>query len=229
MHYNMFCHILLSTLLLSSMRIGDGKIMLTKTNHVSINGKITDRLADHVIRRASDIKRDIDKPTYLYINSPGGSVIAGNRIVRHVLHHNYTCIADRAMSMAFVIFQACEKRVVMHGSMLMQHQQSLGVDGNLENINSYLRMVNVIDQELTKMQAKRLHMSPVDFKDKTSSDWWLYGEEIINAHAADEVDDHIECDPELYTVSHERTESERFLFFEEERNITYNGCPLVYH
>lgn len=198
-------------------------ITLNETNHVTIHGSINDRTVKQFLVKASGMSPHSNQ--YVYINSPGGSVMAGNRIVRHVKSHNYTCVADHAASMAFVIFQACKHRVVMDTSVLMQHQQSLSVDGNLENINNYLHMANAVNEDLTLMQATRLNMTVNSFKDKTTNDWWLYGKEILDANAADAIVHNIECDRALY--QQEYTRKEPMGFFGLEVNVTYSACPLV--
>lgn len=203
------------------------QIVLNATNHVALHGPITDLSTKEFLVHAARLHNDHSdaSPKYVYINSPGGSVVAGSRIVRHVMSKNYTCIADHAISMAFVVFQACTTRIVMAHSILMQHQQSLYIDGNLENVKSYMRMINAVNDDLTLLQAERLKMTVKDFKEKTVSDWWLYGKDILTYRAADKLISSVDCDIDL--LHREVTRKEDTGLFGIEVNVTYSACPIV--
>jgi len=49
---------------------------------------------------------------------------------------NVSCISDFSASMAFIILQSCQRRLAMVSSVLMQHQMSIGLEGNIENVNT---------------------------------------------------------------------------------------------
>merc|ERR1719313_652014 len=90
------------------------------------------------------------------------------------------CISDFSASMAFIILQSCPVRYATFSSVLMQHQMSLGLEGNLENVKSYLEFIDNVDDELNRMQAVKIGMSEKDFKHKVMSDWWIHGPDAKN-------------------------------------------------
>jgi len=204
----------------SAKCLADEHIVLTKDNHVTIHGTIDDKLANRFLTNVASVK----DPMYIYIHSPGGSVLAGNRIVRHIQSRNYTCIADHAASMAFVILQACTKRYVTSTSIAMQHQQSLGYEGDLQAMNAYLKMVNAIEKELTIMQANRISITEKEFRDLTVSEWWLYGADIIARKVADKIVN-VDCSKDLYK---ENTTTTKYTFFGDSYTVTHSACPLIY-
>ena len=76
---------------------------------------------------------------FIYINSNGGSVLEGNKIIENINFltnsgYNVSCVVQNAFSMAFHILQHCPNRYVTESATLMQHQISLGINGNFENI-----------------------------------------------------------------------------------------------
>ena len=82
------------------------------------------------------------KEIYIYISSPGGSVMEGMKIVDLIKSleksgRQVSCISDFSASMAFIILQSCPKRLATFSSILMQHQMSLGLEGNIENVNTF--------------------------------------------------------------------------------------------
>jgi ATP-dependent protease ClpP protease subunit len=210
----------LLTLFVSFSHATPTYILFNDTNNVVIRGSITESVADDFLYQIL-----LRKPEYVYINSPGGSVAAGNRMVSAILNSNLTCIADKAYSMAFVILQACQNRYITSTATVMQHQMSLGLRGNLANINSYLEMVNSAESFLLDMQAKRIGLSAEKFARLTESDWWLFGETIIEHNVADKVVT-LECTPDL--VAQNVSVSRKAGFFGEEKIEIFSRCPLIH-
>lgn len=66
-------------------------------------------------------------PVTLHIDSPGGSVGLGLKLVEAIeANGQVTCIARNAYSMAAVIFQACKVRLIEPLGILMLHPVSIG-------------------------------------------------------------------------------------------------------
>ena len=140
------------------------------------------------------------------------------KIVTLIKNYNLSCIAEKAYSMGFIIFQTCKKRYILQHSSLMQHQMSLGIMNEKGKIESYMNFINEIDNELIAMQASRLGMSRNKFRNKTVNEWWMHGENILNYKCADEIIK-IDCDSSL-TKSLYTKEYGPFTY-------TFSKCPLV--
>ena len=76
----------------------------------------------------------------VYIDSPGGSVLAGVKIIDQIEKYQMSCIASKAISMGFVIFQSCHNRLVTSSSQLMQHQISFGIKDEIRKIWEIINM-----------------------------------------------------------------------------------------
>jgi ATP-dependent Clp protease protease subunit len=198
-------------------------IELQKDNFVSLRQAIDGASVARVIYQLNAINTT---PIFLYINSPGGSVLAGLEIINYVKslqvqNREVHCICNRAMSMAFVLFQHCTKRYIMYGSTLMQHQMSLSdLTGKLYDLNSQMTYYNRIEQELNAAQAKRLNLDVSQFVEKTQHDWWLYSGDILTWQAADEMVV-VTCAFQNY----EENVTHVTIFGNIE--ITYSACPLI--
>ena len=132
-----------------------------------------------------------------------------------------SCISDFSASMAFIILQSCPRRLATFSSILMQHQMSLGLEGNIENVNTYLNFIKDIDVELNKLQADKIGMDPSEFKDKIENDWWIHGPDAKKKSVVDDIV-LIKCHPELngkYEVLNVST-----MFGPVE--LKYTKCPL---
>lgn len=189
----------LFTIILLFCNVFSNVVTLTKTNHVSIVNEISDSTATKFIK---DIHKITPSDIYIYINSPGGSVSSGERIIQSMIykkHQNHTllCIAESALSMAFHIYQNCDVRIVLPNSIIMQHQMSLEVSGSLESINNYLTIINNINNKLIVSESNRIGITPDEYKNRIVSDWWIYGEDIITQNVGDRMIDAVGCDTKL--------------------------------
>lgn len=164
-------------------------VVLEKDNTVVLRGQVNDKSATEVIRKMQSV---VEKDIYLYLLTPGGSIVAGNSIIQTIRAlslsgKNIVCIADNAYSMGFVIFQACPTRYVMDNSIIMQHQASLSVSGPIEQAANRFDLVKKLEKQSNNMQASRLNMTQTEFHSHYVHDWWLYGSEIVEMNAGDKV------------------------------------------
>lgn len=164
-------------------------IELTDSNSVILRGPVD---SNSVSKWISQLNRVDNDYINLYITSPGGSVHSGNLLVEQIKSlkesgKTINCIAEFAASMAFVILQSCSNRYGLESSVLMQHQMSLGIHGNIKNVNNYLSYLNDLSNEMNLMQSKRLGMSLDKFNSKVVNDWWVTGKKGLEFNIIDEI------------------------------------------
>lgn len=194
---------------------------MTAKNTVVLRGEVTSSSISRVIRQ---INESSEKELYLFITSPGGSIIAGNQLVYllKTTEKKITCVANIAVSMAFVILQACENRVVLPHAIVMQHVASYGLRGEAPNNLSRVKFLHRMLKQMDEAQAKRIGMSYKEFKSKIRNDWWLFGDESVKSNVADRVGT-VKCSPEL-TKSRIKEKVQVFIFTID---VVWSGCPLV--
>ena len=199
-------------------------ITLTNDNFVSLNGYVTSLSISNLIKNLISLPSD---NVYIYLNTNGGSVDAGMKLVNVIKtlednNINVSCIADKAISMGFVIFQYCSKRYVTRSSTLMQHQMSLsGVSGKIRDINSYIKYVNTMENYINLAQAERIGISFEQFNENIRDDWWLTSTESIKQNVADEIVN-IKCTFE------NKEEIKHIHTIFGELQLVYMKCPQVY-
>ena len=152
---------------------------------VQLKGVISDEVVDAFLAEFQAIPNKED--VVVYIDSPGGSVIAGNKVITLLENYPVTCIAEKAYSMGFAIFQSCKNRLVLEHSTLMQHQMFALVGNELEKMNHYLEFLNDINDILTEKQSKRIGISTKAFKEKTYNDWWFTAKKAVKENVADAI------------------------------------------
>ena len=164
-------------------------ITLNNVNHISLTTNVNKNSVDDVIREMNIIKENI---IYMYIDSPGGEVFEGDKLVSNMAYHQslgreFVCIAENAHSMAFYIFQNCDRRYITQSAKMMQHQISIASNGPLVNNDNYIKMVKDISIKINTLCASRIKMSLNDFIGKINTDWWVYGQDIIDNNVADKI------------------------------------------
>ena len=191
-------------------------IHLNTTNSIMLKGEVNSKMVSNFIYELN--KKPNKTNILVYLNTNGGSVQEGMKIVSEINKYGSSCVAERAYSMGFVILQACKDRYILpHGS-IMQHQISLGIMNEKGKIDSYMKYIDQIESEVVESQAMRVGLSPTEFRLKTMNEWWLYGTNAVTQNCADKVV-HIECSRELTNSIY--TENKHGYIY------TYSRCPLV--
>jgi ATP-dependent protease ClpP protease subunit len=155
---------------------------------------------------------------FIYLDTPGGSVESGNRLLMEIQKYNLSCIADRAYSMGFVLLQGCKTRYIRPYGRIMQHQISYGVKGEKGKIDSYQQFIHQLEDDLVTIQANRVKLTPQEFRYKTMNEWWMIGRHAVENDCVDNIAD-VFCDDALtrqnYTINYGPIE------------LIYSQCPLV--
>ena len=186
------------------------------TNNILLNGEINEKTSSKFIYDLNIMP--YKQNVVVYLNTPGGSVSHGMKIVDEVKKYNLSCVAESAYSMGFIIFQYCKNRYILSHGKLMQHQLALGIMDQKSRIESYMSYINDMEREIIKNQANRIEITETLFKEKINNDWWLYGDNAVKEKCADELAQ-VECSPEL-TKKTEIVEKGSYKY-------TYSKCPLV--
>lgn len=163
----------------------------------------------------------------LFLSSPGGSVMDGVQLVQAIrsVNKKVVCVTDFSASMSFVILQACDERVVLESSILMQHVPSFGLRFQPQpNAIAFVEFLKQMTNAIDAAQAKRMELPVERFKQLVRDDYWLFGRDAVKAKAADRVAQAV-CTPDLVNKEEKQTIS---LFNGFVRlNITWSKCPLI--
>jgi ATP-dependent Clp protease, protease subunit len=191
-------------------------IKLNTTNTLTLKGVINAENTNRFLHQFN--LKENKNQLYLFIDSPGGSVEDGYKIITEIMKYNITCIAEKAYSMAFAILQSCTTRYILPFGKLMQHQISLGLINELGKIESYIKFINEMEVELLKLQSKKIGISSEELKNRTMNEWWLFSNNAINENCADNIVN-VECTKKLtldtYTINTGMYD------------YIYSKCPLI--
>lgn len=130
----------------------------------------------------------------LRLNSPGGSIIDGFALIDFLNQlrtdgHKITTVAyGWAASMAGVILQAGDVRVMGENAILLIHEGSLGAVGNFGEVEDRVKLMKTLHERILRLFAARSNMSKTAIKRKWArQDWWIPSEEALKLGFVDEV------------------------------------------
>jgi ATP-dependent Clp protease protease subunit len=166
---------------------------LMKDRIVFIGDQIYDQMANVIVAQFLFLeKEDPDKDIEVYINSPGGSVIAGLAIydtMRHIKPDIATTCVGMAASMGAVLLSGGTKgkRASLPNSRIMIHQGSAGFSGTPSDIEIQAREVLRFKEKLTEILAENCGREFAQVSRDIDRDYWMSGEEGVAYGIIDEV------------------------------------------
>lgn len=143
----------------------------------------TERLADQILEMG-----DSKEPIVILIDSPGGSVFSGEKIIsaiESVKSEVYTVCVGMCASMAAIIHQYGSKRLATDRSVLMFHDAAGMVGGRLNEMLSILSMLKRKIDKSNHYIANRSKMSYDELVRLESSNFWIDAEDSIEKGLVD--------------------------------------------
>lgn len=157
---------------------------------IRLEGEMTDNV-ESIIQEIKQ-KQKARKDLYLLINSPGGSVFYGAKLVS-VLETSpvaiHTICTGMCASMAFITLEYGTTRMAMKRSILMAHPASGQLAGNVHQMNTRLQFILRYADKLNETIAKRSGISLAEFNELMTNEYWLDGEGALNKHLIDKIVD----------------------------------------
>ena len=130
----------------------------------------------------------------LVFSSPGGDVIAGMALWDFLMElkergHNITTVArGYAASMAGILLQAGDKRIMGAESYLLIHEASFGAVGSFGDVEDTVKWVEKIQERILDIFAARSKLSKAQIKRRWHRrDWWLDSDEALKLGFIDAI------------------------------------------
>ena len=164
------------------------------TNKVAvIEGEINDATADKFGEQVAETQY-LPGPLLVLIDSPGGSVDAGQRILdtiktEKLQHTQVIClVVHHASSMAFNTLSTCDVRLATPGAFMLCHKiATLGIDcRNYRCTANHLReeadSMDVTDYSMSEVNRKALHMTKAEYNQIVDEEHVFFPSELLFRH-----------------------------------------------
>ena len=179
----------------------DGTLCISD-RRIALNGAITESLADYVCQRISFYNNQSSEfPIFIVIdNSPGGSVSSGYQIQKAMSASKapvYVVVKGFAASMTAVIATLAERSFCYPNTIIMHHQVSNTVRGNMTVLKEQLEFTNLWFERMGTPVAKKMGLTLAEFvkqmyANDSTGDWQAFGEKANQLKWIDNVVDRIE-------------------------------------
>ena len=161
---------------------------------------VSDKTAQAAIATLTNWSR-LDPACHITIifTSPGGDVIAGMALfdflveLREKGHYITGVCRGYAASMAGILLQACDKRIVGKQSWVLIHEISGGMMGSYGELEDRMNWVKRVQESILDLFAERAAAAGStktrkDFKREWErTDWWLSASDCMEWGVADEI------------------------------------------
>ena len=177
-------------------------VLYISDRRISFNGAVTEQLADYVCTRISFYNNQSSEfPIFIVVdNSPGGSVAAGYQIQKAMAASKapvHVVVKGFAASMTAVICTLAERSYCYPNTILLHHQASNVVRGNMTVLKEQIDFTNQWFDRLATPVAKKMGISLQDFvkqmyANDSTGDWQAFGDKAKELKWVDNVIERIE-------------------------------------
>ncbi len=141
------------------------------------------------------VREDSEREIQIVFNSPGGSVMDGLALydymesLRNASDVKFTTIVlGTAASMAGVLLQAGDKRVMGKHAYLMIHEIQSGVIGSMSEIEDASTFTKRLQDRILDILNERSTLDRSEIKDRWERrEWWLDADEALELGFCDEI------------------------------------------
>jgi len=186
-----------TTLLLAKAKRAEAQeLAANRYHHVYVfDGTVCGNTVDKCIDQLTQwMRNEPGCPIEIILFSPGGEVIAGMALfdfiqrVRHAGHHVTMTALGMAASMAGILLQAGDKRIIGRQAYVLIHEISAGAVGKIGELEDEVTFIKKIQKRVLDIFVKRASVSRAYFvRNWRRKDWWLDSDECMRIGFVDEI------------------------------------------
>lgn len=205
------------------------RITLDVSNTVVLRGPIDDTTAQACqfnLFMAAMKRGNSNRPLYLVLDSPGGSIDAGLALIEFAktIPNLHTITLFGASMASAIVEHLPGERLITQTGTLMFHRAYGGFRGQFETgeLESRLYAAKRMVLGMERVNAGRMRMRVEDYKGLVKDELWLDAEQSKQYRAADRIVD-VACTPTL--IKDTETVDVPFIFGLTVQ-LTFSKCPL---
>lgn len=177
-------------------------VLYISDRRIPFNGAVTEQLADYVCTRIAFYNNQSSEfPIFIVVdNSPGGSVAAGYQIQKAMAASKapvHVVVKGFAASMTAVICTLAERSYCYPNTIILHHQASNTVRGNMTVLKEQIDFTNKWFDRLATPVAKKMGISLEEFvkqmySNDSTGDWQVFGDKAKELKWVENVIERIE-------------------------------------
>lgn len=162
-------------------------LQLDPKQTIIFNAEVGSDAVDLTIAQINELSKN-GKDIYLVLNSPGGSVFAGAKLIAYMegarVNVNTVCY-ELCASMAAQITEHGAKRLMISSATLMFHQAAGGVEGSLKEMKNRLGYIDIVITKLDAYIANRSGINREEFDRMVEHELWIDGQDSLDKNLVD--------------------------------------------
>lgn len=176
-------------------------VLTISDRRIQLNGPVHTASADHITDRIHYFNNISTAPIFLVIDSsPGGSVMAGYRILKAMESSKapvYVVVKSYAASMAAGITTLARKSFAYPNAIILHHQMSTMNWGNMTQIKEQYEKAKEWERRILEPVAKKMGVSTDAFRKRmyensSDGDWEEFADKAAQLKWVDHIVDRIE-------------------------------------
>lgn len=136
------------------------------------------------------IDPDKRKPIMIYLDTPGGDVSAGLRVIDIIQASKtpvYIVNLGICYSMGFMIYIAGHKRFASRNATFLMHDGSVSASGSASKTRDLMEFNNRVDERLRDMVLALTSISAELYDNKSRTEWYMFAEEAKELGVVDSI------------------------------------------
>ena len=129
----------------------------------------------------------------ILLSTPGGGVLAGLALYdylrwqRHRGVHVTISVLGLAASIAPVILQAADHRVIGAESYLLIHPAEMAAEDEDSELTGETPLIQLVQAQIVRILAARSHLTDTDITHRMAGGWWLTAKAALEHGLVDEI------------------------------------------
>lgn len=130
------------------------------------------------------------KPIILYLDTPGGEVTAGMKLI-DVIQASLTPVhivnLGTCYSMGFLIYIVGHKRFASKNATFLMHDGSIDIGGSTSKTRDYIAFNDVIEARTKELVVANTSITPELYDEKYRREWYMFADEAKELGVVDEI------------------------------------------
>ena len=158
-----------------------------------IDAMTTEDLCKAIMQYNKDdagIDPDKRKPIMIYLDTPGGDVSAGLRVIDIIQASKtpvYIVNLGICYSMGFMIYIAGHKRFASRNATFLMHDGSVSASGSASKTRDLMEFNNRVDERLRDMVLALTSISAELYDNKSRTEWYMFANEAKELGVVDSI------------------------------------------
>lgn len=172
-------------------------VLYISDRRIPFNGVVTMTLAEYVAERIQFFNNQSkEEPIFIVIDSsPGGSVMAGYRILKAMEASDapiHVVVKSYAASMAAITTTLAEHSYAFENAIILHHQMAGSVFGNMTELDEQLKLMKEWARRIMVPLSKKLGTTPEQLVDEmydatVTGDWELFADQAAEKKWVDHI------------------------------------------